>query len=211
MIASWESGIAFGLERFCGNETSASESFDQFGAGPMQPGLDGTDWPADGVRDLLIALTAFMVKHEYDSIIASEIIDRGTNLSMQLGGIIFRPMVRCFVKIVGELGAFSASTNPRAAAIHRDAHDPGAERSIRIPTPQASEDAEENFLRHILGVVLVGQQSGTEAEHIRLKLLDQFPARGRFASEAAADEHGVGHGHPSTGEYPATECGVSRK
>ena len=61
---------------------------------------------------------------------------------------------------------------------------------------------EEHLLRHVLGIVAVGQEAVADREHVALEPLDQLPAGSRVAGEAAADERGVGgHVGPSGGVY----------
>jgi hypothetical protein len=60
---------------------------------------------------------------------------------------------------------------------------------------QAPENAQEDLLRHILGIVPIVQDSCAQAEHLALKPLDEAFHGRRVALQTSADQIGVvGHG-----------------
>ena len=119
-----------------------------------------------------------MEQHEHFAVFVAKGIDRVANLAGHLRGIVGWASVGGFVEVVGQLRRPPASSHPCAATVHRDTENPRAQRAATIPPVQTAEDAEEDFLRHVFGVVQVCEQPRQTARHA-LEPFDQLAAVGR--------------------------------
>jgi hypothetical protein len=72
--------------------------------------------------------------------------------------------------------------------IHDDAEDPGTEGGLTAEAMDGSEDAQEDFLRHVQRFFAVAEQIERELEHHPLVLDDEFGTCRFVAGGAALDE-----------------------
>jgi hypothetical protein len=156
-------------------------------------------------------LAVFVEQDKYLAIFGAKRIDRGVDLVYQLSGVVRRPAIGDFVQVIGNVRPLASAANPCPASVHRDTEHPRPQGSGVIPSGQTAEDAQEHFLRHILGVVSVGEQPTAHSQDIGLKLLDQFARRRLVTAQTPVYERGIGgHGLPSVEIYPRRSSGFQK-
>jgi hypothetical protein len=63
----------------------------------------------------------------------------------------------CLVQVIDKFRAPGSLSKPGAAAVNHNAHNPWLQRTLIVPAIKAAEDAQENLLRYILGILAMVQ------------------------------------------------------
>jgi hypothetical protein len=76
------------------------------------------------------------------------------------------------------------------AAIDGDPQDPRLQRTLLIEPGQTSQGPDERFLRHILGILAMGQNPEGDAENQPLEPTNEFPDSQVVSRQTAFDQQG---------------------
>src|SRR6185437_14107037 len=101
------------------------------------------------------------------------------------------------LQVIDQLGPSGALGQPGAAAIDGNAHNPRFEWTLAVPAAQTTENTQKHFLRHILGIVTMIEQTHAQAKNFGLESADQQMDGLILSTQAASNQSSIvvrGHG-----------------
>src|SRR3954453_16831869 len=85
------------------SDAATAEVLGQLGPGPMEPGLDRPDRPADHLGDLLVGEPLFVEEDEDRAVVGTELIEGPAQLPGEVVGVVqARAVVDAFLGRLGE-------------------------------------------------------------------------------------------------------------
>ena len=167
-----------------------------------QPRLDGADRDAEREGDFVVAQAVDLAQHDHRALIERQLIERRPQPLGQLlarkarsgDGVVAglaQVAVRGHVLVERHLVGLVAPPPPALAVarlVDDDAVDPGLEGRLAAEVVDGAEDAEEDFLGEVEGLVAVAQQVQGQLEDHALVAGHQLGAGRLLARGAALDE-----------------------
>ena len=166
-----------------------------------QTRFDGTQRHTERIRDVVIAQTVDLAKHDGGPFIERERLERrpqafGQMLAIELAigtGAVLIGHLAVGRDVVVERHLLPAIPPPPPALavpglIHDDAEDPGTAGGLTAEAMDSTEDPQKDLLRDVEGFLAIAEQIERELKHHPLVLGDELGTRLVVAGSAALDE-----------------------